>query len=211
MCEFSGKLISWLDRELPAEEAAELERHLEDCSECRSGVDAYKRVSAEFDAYCDAAMELNSRRGAPRWTSVAAAAGAVAALVALFLVLPRTHIEQPAFHPPRISVADSPAIVASTVPASVSPAIQRVHRRQAVATAQTQNASSAPVQNQNAYLLPDEPMIQIAIPADEMFPPGAVPEGIHFVADLTIAADGSAERLSLRPRLAAFERRTTLP
>jgi hypothetical protein len=54
-------------------------------------------------------------------------------------------------------------------------------------------------------------MIQIAIPADEMFPPGAVPEGMHFVADLTIAADGSAERLRLRPRLAGFERRTTLP
>jgi hypothetical protein len=67
------------------------------------------------------------------------------------------------------------------------------------------------VQNQNAYLQPDEPMIRIAIPADEMFPPGAVPEGIHFVADLTIAADGSAERLLLRPRLAGFERRATLP
>ena len=53
--------------------------------------------------------------------------------------------------------------------------------------------------------------IQIAIPADEMFPPGAVPEGIHFVADLTIAPDGSAERLQLRPRLAGFERRTTQP
>jgi hypothetical protein len=54
-------------------------------------------------------------------------------------------------------------------------------------------------------------MIQIAIPADEMFPPGAVPEGMHFVADVTIAADGSAEQLRLRPRLAGFERRTTQP
>jgi hypothetical protein len=60
-------------------------------------------------------------------------------------------------------------------------------------------------------MLPDEPMIQIAIPADEMFPPGAVPEGMHFVADMTIAPDGSADRLQLRPRLAGFERRTTKP
>jgi hypothetical protein len=72
-------------------------------------------------------------------------------------------------------------------------------------------ANAVPAQNQDAYVLPDEPMIQIAIPADEMFPPGAVPEGMHFVADLTIAADGSAERLRLRPRLAGFERRTTQP
>jgi len=76
---------------------------------------------------------------------------------------------------------------------------------------QNQNENSALAQNQNAYSLPDEPVIQIAIPAEEMFPPGAVPEGMHFVADVTIAADGSAERLRLRPRLAGFERRTTQP
>ena len=36
MCDFSGKLVAWLDRELPAEEAADVERHLEACTECRS-------------------------------------------------------------------------------------------------------------------------------------------------------------------------------
>ncbi len=210
MCDFSGKLIAWLDHELPAEEAAEVERHLEGCSECRSGVDAYKRVTGEFDAYCDAAIASTVRRGAPRWAPVASAAGAVAALAALFLAMPRTRLEPPAFHPPQTEVAVSPAVVAPAVPASVS-SIQRVHRRQAATPASIRDANSAPVQNQNAYFLPDEPMIQIAIPADEMFPPGAVPEGIHFVADLTIAADGSAERLRLRPRLAGFERRTTQP
>jgi hypothetical protein len=76
---------------------------------------------------------------------------------------------------------------------------------------QIENAIAAPAQSQNVYFLPDEPVVQIAIPADEMFPPGAVPEGIHFAADLTIAADGSVERLRLRPRLAGFERRTTQP
>jgi hypothetical protein len=211
MCEFSGKLIAWLDCELPAEEAAEVERHLESCAECRSCVEAYNRVSGEFDAYCDAAMASSAGRGAPRWAQVAAAAGAVAALVALFFAMPRTRVEPPAFHAQQAEVAASPAIVAAAAPASVSPTIQRVHRRQAIAPVQIQDANATPAQNQNAYLPPDGPMIQIAIPADEMFPPGAVPEGIHFVADLTIAADGSAARLRLRPRLTSFERRTTQP
>lgn len=211
MCEFSGKLIAWLDHELPAEEAVEVGRHLAICAECRSGVEAYKRVSGEFDAFCDAAMASNARRGAPRWAAVASAAGAVAALVALLLAIPRTRVEPPALHSRQAAVATSPAVVAAEVPASVRPAIRRVHRRQAIAPVQIQDANAKPAQYQNAYLPPDGPMIQIAIPADEMFPPGAVPEGMHFVADLTIAADGSAERLRLRPRLAGFERRTTLP
>ena len=87
MCDFSGKLIAWLDRELPAEEAAEVERHVEACSECRSDVDAYKRVSSEFDAYCDEAIASSARRGMPRWVPVVSAAGAVAALVAAVLDL----------------------------------------------------------------------------------------------------------------------------
>lgn len=211
MCEFSGKLIAWLDRELSVEETAEVERHLAGCSECRSGVEAYKRVSGEFDAYCDATMASKVRREAPRWAPVAIAAGAVAALVALLLAMPRTRVEAPVPHSSQVAIAASPAAAAAAVPAAIHPTMQRVHRRPAEASVSIRNQDSSPLQNQNSYFLPDEPMIQIAIPADEMFPPGAVPEGIHFVADLTIAADGSAERLSLRPRLASYERRTTQP
>ena len=210
MCDFSGKLIAWLDHELPAEEAAEVERHLEDCSECRAGVGAYKQVSGEFDGYCDEVFAWSTSRGVLRWAPAAATAGAVAALVALFLAMPRTRVEPPAFHLPQAAVAASPAVVAGAVPASVS-SIQKTHRRQTVKSASTRNANAAPTQSQNAYLLPDGPMIQIAIPADEIYPPGAVPEGMHFVADLTIAADGSAEGLRLRPRFAGFERRTIHP
>ena len=210
MCEFSEKLIAWLDRELPAKEAAEVERHVEACSECRSDVDAYKRVSVEFDAYCDEAIAPDARQGMPRWVPVVSAAGAVAALLVLFLILPRSPGISPAFHAPDALIAASPVVVAKALPAPVRPA-QRIHRQHAVAPAQNQNENSALAQNQNAYVLPDEPMIQIAIPADEMFPPGAVPEGMHFVADVTISPDGSAERLRLRPRLAGFERRTTQP
>ncbi len=209
MCDFSGKLIAWLDRELPAEEAADVERHLEDCSGCRASVDAYKKVSGEFDAYCDAAMASSARRGAPRWAPVAVAAGA-AALVALFVVMPRTRTKTPEFLPPQAALEASPRVVAAAVPAPAN-AIQRIHRRAHAVPAPITNTNAAPAQNQNAYLPPNEPTIQIAIPADEIYPPGAVPEGMHFVADVTIAADGSADGLRLRPRFAGFERRTILP
>ncbi|MGA7795519.1 MAG: zf-HC2 domain-containing protein [Candidatus Acidiferrales bacterium] len=210
MCDFSGKLIAWLDRELPAEEASEIERHVEACYECQCELEAYKRVSSEFDAYCDEAIASNAHRVVPRWVPAVAAAGALAALAALFLTLPRTRVEPPASHPPQVAGTASPAVVAKVMPANIRP-IQRVRRQHAVAPAQIQNDNATFAQYQNSYILPDEPVIQIAIPADEMFPPGAVPEGMHFVADLTIAADGSAERLRLRPRLAGFERSTTQP
>jgi len=74
---------------------------------------------------------------------------------------------------------------------------------------QIENSIAEPLHNQYDDSLGDESVIQIAIPADEMFPPGAVPEGMQFAADLTIAADGSAKRLRLQPRLSGFERRTT--
>lgn len=210
MCDFSGKLIAWMDRELPEDEAATVDRHLQDCSECRSRVDTYKRLTSELDAFCDEAIVSNTRRREPRWVAVVSAAGAVAAGVALFFVWPRMAVKPPAFHPPRVEVSETAAVVAEGLPHPVRP-IQRIHRRQLVTSAQTQDAILAPVPSPTDYVLPEEPVIQIAIPADEMFPPGAVPEGMHFAADLTIAADGSAQRLRLRPRLAGFERSSTQP
>jgi anti-sigma factor RsiW len=210
MCEFSGKLIAWLDRELPADAAASVERHLESCPACRSRIDEFKRVSSEFDAYCDEAIASNVPREIPRWVPAVSAAAAVASLVAVFLVLPRKRIDPPALYPSQIRAQASPVIVAEGLPTAVNP-IVRVHRRQSVAPVQIQNTNADPAQSQNAYFVSNEPVIQIAIPADELFPPGAVPEGMHFAADLTIAADGSAERLRMHPRLAGFERRTTQP
>jgi hypothetical protein len=43
-----------------------------------------------------------------------------------------------------------------------------------------------------------EPAIQIAIPADAMFPPGAVPEGVNYVANLSLS-DGSVQGIRLQP------------
>jgi hypothetical protein len=47
--------------------------------------------------------------------------------------------------------------------------------------------------------MPAQPTIEIAIPSDALFPPGAVPEGFAFVADLSLAQDGSPAELALRP------------
>jgi hypothetical protein len=43
------------------------------------------------------------------------------------------------------------------------------------------------------------PAIEITIPAEAVLPPGAAPAGATFVADVTIASDGSAQQFRLRP------------
>ena len=49
MCDFSGKLIAWLDRELPASEAADVERHVRDLRGVpEPASDAYRKVSARI-------------------------------------------------------------------------------------------------------------------------------------------------------------------
>jgi len=47
--------------------------------------------------------------------------------------------------------------------------------------------------------MPADPTIEIVIPADALFPPGTLPEGAGFVADLRLAADGSPASVALRP------------
>lgn len=179
MCDFSGKLVAWMDRELPDKEAADAERHVRDCSECRRCVAAYEQVSRAFVAHCDAVEGTTRRR--PRWVPVLASATAAAAV--LFLVFQPASVKQiPVLSP----VADaSPAIILETAPKPV----KTVHRRRGIVPAKTPNAN---------WVLP-ETAIQIAIPIEAMFPPGAVPEGITLIADVSMAADGSVQGLRLQP------------
>ena len=211
MCDISEKLIAWLDHELPREEAAAVERHLEGCSECRIAVDSYKQVSGELDAYCDETLESMSRARTNPWTAVVAAAGAAASLVVLLLVWQHPRVQPRKPSPSRGVGAASPAIVENAAfPPSRTE--QGIHRTQAANLVQSKKEiNSAPSENQSGLIDMEEPVIQIAIPAEEMFPPGAVPEGMRFFADVTVGPDGSAERLRLRPRLAGFERRSTQP
>jgi hypothetical protein len=46
---------------------------------------------------------------------------------------------------------------------------------------------------------PSEPAVEIIIPAEAMYPPGAVPAGFSFIADVSFAADGSPHALRLWP------------
>jgi len=66
-------------------------------------------------------------------------------------------------------------------------------------------------QASNWLQVPAQPAVEVAIPADSMFPPGAVPEGINFIADVNFAPDGSARQMRLRPRLTAIERSASQP
>jgi Putative zinc-finger len=180
MCDFSGRLVAWMDRELPDEEAADAERHVRDCSECRRRVDAYKQISRAFLAHCDAVMEETTGRR-PHWVPVLASATAAAAV--LLLVFQLGSVKQIPVRPP---VADaSPAIILATAPQPM----KTVHRRRGIVPAKTPTAN---------WTLP-KTAIQIAIPVEAMFPPGAVPEGITFIADVSMAADGSVQGLRLQP------------
>jgi anti-sigma factor RsiW len=216
MCELSGKLIAWLDGELPADEAAGVERHVEACAGCRSALESYKRVSCELNAYCDEAVAASSTDARmPRWIPAAAAAGAAAALLVLFLAWPQAARKRHAISFPPPVVATGTIGDTRVVGAPPATSMREVHLRHSAAAEPKKSPvvvqTAQSVRDEVTDSLAEEPVIRIAIPADEMFPPGAVPEGIRFAADLTIAADGSAERLRLRPRLAGFERRTTQP
>jgi hypothetical protein len=187
MCDFSEKLIAWLDNELTENEAIVIGRHVRGCAECRSRVNSYEAAGKMFDAYWEAVMASKATRRRPRWIPVlAGAAAATASIAALLLVFLRVPVEQLPLH--RSAGTPPPAIVAK---AASSP-VKRLRRG---AGSRVQSAA----QVQSEKWATGSPAIQISIPANEMFPPGAVPEGINFVADLSVAVDGSAQQLHLRP------------
>lgn len=183
MCDIQAKLIAWLDRELSPDESAGVKHHIEGCKECRSRLAAYERMSETFDFYCDAVVAAKTRRRVARWVPVFASV--VAAALVIFLAFPRTRFEPPAVLIPALT----PASVALPAPPGVDSAPRKtIHRRY----------PSAPVQQQAAKRQPMETAVQIAIPADAMFPPGAMPKGLNFIAELSIAPDGSVEQVRLR-------------
>jgi len=182
MCDFSGRLVAWMDRELPDNQAAEVERHVRDCSECRRRVDAYAEASRAFVAYFDAAIGERTRHRLPRWVPVLLSGAAAAVLL---LVFQTASIELIPVQPRVADVAPAVVVETETAPRPV----KRVFRRHML----------TPMKPPAANWALAEPSIQIAIPVEAMFPPGAVPEGITFIADLSVAADGSVQGLRLQP------------
>src|SRR5215472_17498247 len=99
MCEYSERLIAWMDGELAESEAAELEQHVQACAVCRECVTFYEAASRDFASYYTAstqpAVTPSQMRRVPRWVPVTAAVVAVAAMLAIVFV-PRAAKEAPA-------------------------------------------------------------------------------------------------------------------
>src|SRR6266853_2323193 len=92
MCDFQATLIAWLDRELPEHQAAEVERHVQACEECRAERENYEQVSRTIDVYCDAVMAAKTHRTL-RWVPAISGALLAIAASALFLTPERHRIE----------------------------------------------------------------------------------------------------------------------
>jgi len=223
MCDYSGRLVAWLDREMQADEASEMERHVAACAECRNCAADLDRMSGAFEDYCEALARTKEERKAIRVAPIFWAAAAAIVVAAMFRY-PWGQVASPMQQPSMTVVRKMDSSPSLTVKAAEnvrapSKADHHVGRRQAAGRTGTGAASPglcsgqgcAPrkVQDPSANWVAEEPAIHIAIPAEVMFPPGAVPEGVSFVADVSIGADGRVEQLRLRP--ARFERRTDQP
>ena len=180
MCEYSSKLILWLDRELPLAEAEAVDHHVTECRECREQADSFRNVSDAFALYIRESSALPARSNR-RWLLVPAAIAA-AVLVALFLRTPRQTRNVHTPIPQRI--VQAPAIPQNALVSVAKAPRPRVHRR---------------VAKPAAPWTPGEPTIQLLIPADSLFPPGALPEGVGFVADFRLASESSPGGLISRP------------
>lgn len=184
MCDLSGKLVAWLDQELPEAEALDVHHHLSACPECRIRLEEYKKVTVALAAYSERLAGERESHLVPRWAPLIAAAVVMAVLLLAFS-------RAPIASPPRLTpaIAAAPTVVAA---ARALP-IRKTGRPHALLPKRKQAA------NLSVRLSPEEPSIEIAIPAEAMFPPGALPEGLSFIAELRISADGAAQQLRLRP------------
>lgn len=202
MCDYCEKLIAWLDRELPADEAAEVQHHIRGCAECRERLAKYRQVSNTLTEYCVALATTETQRSSRRLLPVLAGVAAAVVLAALGISLVRTGLES---HPPAPALAVQPVSQPRVTPTAAPEAVGARHK-----PAQRQHAVR-PRLPETQNWMPPAPAIQVAIPAGAVFPPGAVPEGVSFTADVSIGPDGSAQQIRFRPLLAGLERRATQP
>jgi hypothetical protein len=202
MCDYCGKLIAWLDRELPADEAVEVQHHLRECVECGERLEKYRQVSSSINEYCIAVATTETHNSSRRLVPVLARVAAAVIVATLGISVVRTHLHSDPAAPalaaqpvwaPRVMPSPAPKMVAAT---------NKPVRRQHMVRPRLPEAQN---------WMPPAPAIQVAISADAVFPPGAVPEGVSFTADVNIGPDGLAQQIRFRPLLAGLERRTTQP
>jgi hypothetical protein len=186
MCNFNGNLVAWMDGELASDIAVNVEKHVQSCADCRRQVALYESASRDFTAYYvmrDQSQPVAvSANRIPRWAPYAAAVVAIL-LVALMSLRP----DKPAQIVSETAKVTTPAVVES----SAEPA--RPTQSQSTPVAHQRHVRN----NSQAAESLAPSAIQIAIPAEAMFPPGAVPEGVAYIASL--APDGSVQSIRLQP------------
>ena len=197
MCDYSTRLVALLDGELAGDEQANLERHIRECLECDARLAKYERVSKTLNGYCLRLTDSQQSAGRFRLPAVLSIAAPAVLATILFFALQRPHSDPTVTSSPRLASPPPSATVSEPPPVPVGV----VHRRH--------KPSHVPTQTTSALLL--APAVRIAIPAEAMFPPGAVPEGVNFSADVSFGPDGWAQQVRLRPHLAAFEGRVIEP
>ena len=222
MCDLSQKLIAWLDGELQPQHAESVEQHVQVCSECQSELRAFRRLDTTIDAYCDAAIlsKAPARPPTPAWRPVLAATlASAAAVLILFLTTPGVkppQISATANRVPAIAFEKTPSPLATVDRAPVRLSVNRSARERTAILGKHRRMphASDPVNSlsvRQENWLSNQAPIYIAIPADALFPPGAFPEGVGFVADVNWRPDGSAQRLRLQPQLVGYQRREAQP
>ena len=195
-CDCSEQLVAWFDGELLNDQAVYLEQHLKACVECRTEVETYKKIGVAVQSYCEAAIISGTHRAEPLRVLPYVGAAAAAAGLAFFLLQPHPRVPVPAVQP-------APALPSVLV---VPDAKLAFPARSSHTKPVRVRGSSGPARGLQTNSAPAESAIEIAIPAEALFPPGAAPQGIAFVADLSIAPDGLPLDLHLEPQFIQFKR-----
>ena len=183
MCEYERDLVAWIDGELEPDATLELENHLQTCAFCAEKARQFRKVTAAFAA-CYQARPIRKKTARFRWAAVSAAGFATSAMVLWTL---RPEMERLPVQIPK--TPQPPAIAFETQPPSLPvPAGNVRHHAVTKRAAAPQTAWPG-----------EEPFVQIAIPGDDIFAPGALPAGFTFAAELSVGDDGSPRVLRVHP------------
>jgi anti-sigma factor RsiW len=204
MCEYSKCLIAWMDGELAKSEAAEVEQHVRACPACGKCVSACEEICREFAAYYAAFTQTRPvarRQKVSGWVPMAASVAAVAAMLVIAFMTRSAKqvptIQQAAAIPSTVKTSPIPK---TTAPASLLAAEDHyAPYRQQKAIRVGQPHRTTKLESTKAEWAIIEPAIEIAIPAEAMFPPGAVPEGVTYIANVSLGPDGLVRGLRLQP------------
>ena len=184
MCDRQAKLVAWLDGELPGDEAAAIRAHVGECQTCRSRITAYEKVSEDFHLYCNAVFEAGTKPRTLPWIPVLATAAVV---IVSFIVYFRTRVA-----PPR--PASAPIVSAQPVPIPAPVSTPGA----APGKAARHKPAPPPGKPHAPQWEPWETSVEIAIPAESIFAPGAMPEGMRLIGELRIGPDGSVRQVRFR-------------